>query len=333
MEDRIYIIAEAGTNHGGKLETALKLVDVAVKAKADSVKFQLIYPEGLYLPKFLKDGKYIENDVFIKRQQAMLKDQDYASISGHCKSNKIAFSASVFDKRGVDLINGLGVEYIKIASCDLNNSRLLKTAAETGKKLIISTGMAILPEIEQAVKDILLTGNKDLVLMHCVSVYPCLTENMNLGFINTLKSAFGLSVGLSDHTEENIASVAAVGMGVRYLEKHITLDRKSEGFDHAYAMEPAMFSDYVSTVRKAEKAVMNRDVKLQENECNVKSRARRSLFAARDIQAGEQVKETDVLVVRPEGPLMPNDIKVIVGKTASRLIKQYEPLDKNMFYN
>ena len=328
---KVHIIAEAGTNHNGSFETAKKLVDVAAGAGADSVKFQIIYPKGLYLEKFLKEGTYCDNEVFHKRTASQLTDNNYHDLADYCKDKEVGFSASVFDRHGIDLMEELDVSYIKLASCDLNNSSLLKIAAETGRKLIISTGMAILEEIEQAVSDVVATGNSDIVLMHCISIYPCPIEKMNLGFIKVLKQTFGFPVGLSDHSESSLAGAMAISMGAEWIEKHFTLDRQAKGFDHAYAMEPENLAQFIQDIRISEEACRRQDVKVQSKEAEVKKVARRSLYAARDIKAGETLKEQDVRIVRPEGPLRPNDYILIVDKTTKRPIRQYEPLSLDMF--
>ncbi|MEW5976520.1 MAG: N-acetylneuraminate synthase family protein [Acidobacteriota bacterium] len=324
MKPTIHVIAEAGTNHNAKLETAKTLVDTAVSAGADSVKFQIIYPEGLYLPRFWQSGRYVPNEVFQKRLSGMLSDDDYRRLSDHCRHQGIAFSASVFDERGLRLLEELDVPYIKLASCDLNNSRLLKMAAETGRPLVVSTGMASLGEIEHAVSAILSTGNNLLTLMHCVSVYPCPTDRMNLAFLDLLKSAFGCQVGLSDHTESSLAAAVAVAKGVSWIEKHFTLDRMSDGFDHAYAMEPESFAGFIRDVRACEIGCRHQIEKLGESERITRQRARRGLYAARDVNAGEVVEATDVLVVRPEAELAPNQIDLIVGRRLRLAVCQYQ---------
>jgi sialic acid synthase SpsE len=325
MTRRIHIIAEAGTNHNGKYATAEKLVDAAVESGADSVKYQIIYPEGLYLPHLFVDGTYQENEVFQKRASMMLSDDDYRNLAKYCEAKGIGFSASIFDRRGIALLDSMQVEYIKIASCDLNNSPLLVQAAETGRRLIISTGMASLGEIEQAVSDVTATGNTNIVLMHCVSVYPAPLDRMNLTFLQTLKQAFGFPIGLSDHTEQSLAAAIAVSMGVEWIEKHVTLDRTTEGFDHKYAMEPQALAEYIADVRSSEAACQHQPIKVGEQERTVKQRARRGLYAARDIAAGEMIAATDILIVRPEGPLSPNDKNLVEGRKSRRSIRQYEP--------
>ncbi len=322
----LHLIAEAGTNHNRCVATGKKLIDVGRAAGADSVKFQMIWPEGLYLPKFYADGVYSESEVFAQRAEGALSPDEFRELAAHCRATGIAFSSSVFDRTGIALLDELDVEYIKIASCDLNNSPLICAAAETGRRIILSTGMSALKEIEQAVMDVRATGNDNVVLMHCVSVYPAPTERMNLGFIDTLRSKFDFEVGLSDHTESRIAAAIAVSKGVTWIEKHITLDRASSGFDHAYAMEPESFAQYVRDVRVAEEACTSPRDKVLPEEATVRQRARRSLYASRDIEAGETIREQDVLVVRPEGPLRPNDLPQVLGCAARRTIHQYEAL-------
>jgi len=331
MSESVYIIAEAGTNHNGSLSVAKELVDVAVKAGADSVKFQLISPSGLYLPKFYKDGVYEDNSVFQKRTDTMLSDSEYRVIAEYCCEKKISFSASVFDKKGVDLLDDLNVPYIKVASCDLNNSKFLREISGRGRKVVISTGMGSLCEIEQAIADVFSEGNTDIVLMHCVSVYPCPMERMNLGFIQVLRNTFGFPVGLSDHTLDNHASAIAIGMGVEWIEKHFTLDRSQSGFDHSYALEPEGLSGFIKDMRSSRDACERQHIKVGAEEELVKQRARRSLYAARIINHGEKVKESDILVVRPEGHLKPNDIPRLIGKTARKVIHQYESISWDMF--
>lgn len=323
----VHVIAEAGTNHNGSLEKALRLVDVAKQAGADSVKFQMIIPEGLYLPRFFQNGGYSENAVFQKRKAMMLPPEGFARIAQYSREQGIGFGCSVFDPSGLEALDRLQPAYFKFASCDLNNSRLLIEAAQRKRKMIVSTGMATLGEIERAVIDITTAGNQDLVLMHCVSVYPAETARMNLAFIKTLKSAFGLPVGLSDHTERSLAAAIAVNMGVAYIEKHITLNRSDDGFDHAYAMEPEAINAYLADVRQAEEACRLRaGEKVGAQEREVRKRARRGLYAARDLEAGTALAEEDVLVVRPEGALQPNDLPLLLGRKTRRALRRYEEL-------
>ena len=200
MTEPIHLIGEAGTNHNGSHEMARQLVEVAVEAKADSIKFQIIYPEGLYLPKLYQDGVYQDNEVFSIRAANKLTDGEYRELAAYCAERGIPFTASVFDRHGLDLLDELDVPYIKTASCDLNNSPFLMEAAERGRRMIISTGMATLGEIDRAVSDIVSKGNDNIVLLHCVSIYPAPVERMNLGFIRTLHQAYYSSQPRSVHS-------------------------------------------------------------------------------------------------------------------------------------
>ncbi|MFQ5805855.1 MAG: N-acetylneuraminate synthase family protein [Phycisphaerae bacterium] len=331
IPSRIHIVAEAGTNHNGCVETGKRLIDVAVNAAANSVKFQMIFPAGLYLPQFYRGGRYEDSEVFAQRARAALTPDDYRMLAAYAAERGIRFSASAFDREGIALLDELDVDFIKIASCDLNNAPLLRAAAETGRKLAISTGMAQLEEIAEAVEGVYACGNRDIVLMHCVSVYPCPLEQMNLAFIDVLQREFAVPVGLSDHAETSLAAAMAVAKGVTWIEKHITLDRSAAGFDHAYAMEPAAFAAYVNDVSAAAAACQPREQKISAAETEVKRRARRALYAARELPAGSKITEADVLVVRPEGPLPPTALPRVVGQTVHRAVRKYEPLTWEMF--
>jgi N,N'-diacetyllegionaminate synthase len=320
----IHVIAEAGTNHNASPQTAKELIDVASAAGADSVKFQIIYPECLYVAKIYHNGASEVNDVIAVRRAGMLADDDYRDLSEYSRRQGLPMSASAFCPQGLALLDELDPPYVKIASCDLNNTRLLQQAAELGRQLIVSVGMATLGEIERAVADITSTGLTDLVLMHCVSVYPCPTERTNLSFINVLQTAFGFPVGLSDHTEKSLAAAVAVSMGVTWIEKHFTLERASAGFDHAYAMEPEMLTQYIEDVRAVEQACRPVSVKVGATEAAVKLRARRGLYASRDIAAGETISAQDIAVLRPEAAFTPQQLDTVVGNVARRALHQFE---------
>lgn len=322
---KAHIIAEAGTNHNGSVTKAKELIQVAKRAGADSVKFQIINPWGLYLPGQYDYGHYDIKKVIEIRQATVLSDQEYFSLHQYSIDHGIEFSASVFDIQGLDLLCTMNPPYIKLASCDLNNIRFLKQVAERGKKMVISTGMSSLKDIEKSLKAIEGTGNSDIVLLHCVSVYPAKTEQSNLSFITTLINNFGFEVGFSDHTGNSIAAVMAYALGARWFEKHFTTDRTQEGFDHAYAMEENGFVEYVSDIRAAETALTASNQKLTDAERYTRKRARRSLYASRAIKAGEIIRDEDVLCVRPEGILNADDIDLVIGKIATTDFKQYEP--------
>ncbi|MBI5623166.1 MAG: N-acetylneuraminate synthase family protein [Elusimicrobia bacterium] len=329
-----FVIAEAGNNHNGDLKTALGLVDLAKRADADSVKFQIINPEGLYLPAFYEGGGYRANPVIEARRRTALCDDDYGRIAEHCKARGMDWSASVFDEESLALLLRLRPSYVKIASCDLNNIMFLKKAAQRagaeGVRMVLSTGMSTLGEIERSVAALAKEGFSDLVLLHCVSVYPAPLVRMNLGFIDVLKKTFALPVGLSDHTQDSLASVMALAKGAEYFEKHVTLSRDQEGFDHAHSLEEPAFARYVKDLRESFEAVSGGGEKLSEEELAVRRRARRSLYAARRLERGEAVREEDVLVVRPEAAMRADEAGSVVGKRCKDAIMQYQPFTPDL---
>lgn len=325
-----HIIAEAGNNHNGSLKKAKQLIDIAKKAGADSVKFQIIYPEGLYLPGKYEFGKYDIAKVIEIRKKQMLKDDDYIELASYAKEVDISLSASVFDKRGLDLLASLKPEYIKIASCDLNNIRFLRQVAEKGIKMIISTGMASLGDIEKSLNALFKANFSDIVLLHCVSVYPAKLSEMNLNFLTTLKNAFGFPVGLSDHTPNSIASCVALAKGAEFFEKHYTEDKTQEGFDHAYALEENELIQYVKDIRDSELALTTASKKIGDDERTVRKRARRSIYAARQIKQGEMLTDDNILVVRPEGVLDADQIDIVIGSRATRDIPAFQSISLDL---
>ncbi len=322
-----HIIAEACTNHNGNLAKARELVDIAAASGADSVKFQIINPEGLYLLKLRDEkGAWADNAVVAQRREAMLTDDEYRELAAYAKSKKLPLSGSVFDRKSLDLLCELDASYIKIASTDCNNYPLLAEVAERGRKIVLATGMASLGEVERAVQTITGKGNQDIVLLHCVSVYPCPLDLTNLGYMATLRAAFGLPVGFSDHTSGNVAAAMAVALGAEWFEKHYTWDRTAPGFDHANSLDPQQLNAYVADIRAASIAMQRPAAKVSEKEAGVRARARRALHAARDLKPGEVLSERDVLIVRPEGPLAPGDLGLVLGQTLRKPVTQFEPL-------
>jgi len=318
------IIAEAGTNHNGNIKTAKELVLRAKKAGADSVKFQIIYPETLYVAKMFKNGVLEDNPVIEQRSRTALNDEHYRELATYCREQGISFTASVFNRHGVDLLCALEAPFIKIASTDLNNLNLLRYAAKTGKKLVISTGLSTMEEILRSVSEVEKAGCHDMILMHCVSVYPTSFRQANLQFIDQLKEQFAWPIGYSDHTPNSLAAVIALSKGCTWFEKHITLDKTQQGFDHNYALEPDEFAQFTRDLQDAEEACAFHQEKLSDAEKQVSQRARRSLYAARDMAAGEVLEEQDILVVRPSGSFSAADIDRLVGRQLGKDIRKYE---------
>ncbi|MFT5167217.1 MAG: N,N'-diacetyllegionaminate synthase [Saprospiraceae bacterium] len=322
-DSKIHIIAEAGTNNNGNLLKAKELVDIGSRAKADSIKFQIINPWGLYLPGDYEYGTYDIKKVIAIRENGMMTDEEYTETANYAKAQGIAFTASVFDQKGLDLLLKFNPPYIKLASCDLNNIRFLREVAERGKRMVISTGMSTMQDIEKSLDALAKMNFDDIVLLHCVSVYPAHLEQANVGFVKTLKDTFGFETGYSDHTGTSHAACMALTLGATWFEKHFTADRTQEGFDHAYAMEEQGMTDYVSDLRKAELALRPKVEKISDAERYTRKRARRSIYAARDLTTGTMITDEDVLIVRPEGIMNADQIDLILGQKIKVDIKQY----------
>jgi len=321
---RSHIIAEAGVNHNGKISYAKKLVEIASNCGADSVKFQIINPYGLYLPGDYNYGHYDIQEVIKNRFSTVLSDDQYNAINRYCIDKDISFSGSVFDLVGLELLSGFNPPYIKIASSDLTNVRLLRKVAEKGIKMILSTGMSTLKEIEFSLNALSQKNFDDIVLLHCVSVYPCPIDKTNIAFIKTLQDTFGLEVGFSDHTRTTEASVAAYSYGSRWFEKHFTFDNNLEGFDHKHAQSEEEFKYYVNTIRAIEASLNPDKEKITGAEKYTSQRARRSLYAAHTLKAGHILSDSDVLCVRPSAKMIANQIDQLIGKPLVKDINQYD---------
>ena len=320
----VEVIAEAGSNHNGSVDLACQLVDVAREANAASIKFQFIQAAGLYLPKFRKGVELIDNRAFAKRVGEELSFDDWRKIWDYANARKIEISASVFCDFGVKMLGALGAPYAKIASTDCTNHHLIGKACQQFNHIIVSTGMASLAEIAGMVEFV--EQNFPAVklrLMHCVSVYPCPIEDAGLGKLKKLKGAFDNSVGYSDHTGGSVVAPVALHAGADFFEKHFTTDRALPGFDHAHALEPEELKYYVEILSKFDTAI-NGDDSVRTNEIETKIRARRGVYAARDLEVGEVIQPDDLLFVRPSTNLEINDPSVLVGRKVSEKIGQYQ---------
>lgn len=325
----IHIIAEAGTNHNGQLQKAKNLAEMAKRAGADSVKYQMINTWGLYLPGNYEYGHYKIADVIRLREEGKLTDDAYRELASFCTQLNLNFSASVFDSASLKLLASLNPPYIKLASCDLNNIRFLREVSEYGIKMIVSTGMSTISDIEIAVKAIRSNGFNDLVLLHCVSVYPASLVQTNLNFISNLKSEFGCEVGFSDHTGDSIAACMALSLGATWFEKHFTEDKKQIGLDHAFAMEENGLKQYVNDIHDAYLSLQPKKDKISDAERYTRQRARRSLYAATELPVGHILSNEDVLCVRPENIMQADEIDTLIGKPLKIPVKQYEAFTKN----
>jgi N-acetylneuraminate synthase len=333
---RCFILAEAGVNHNGSLARACALVDAAVEAGADAVKFQTFTAEKLVLPNTPQAQYQRRASQGDESQLEMLKGlelsrKDHQALVEHCRKQGIPFLSTPFDEDSADFLESLGVEAFKIGSGDLTNVPLLEHVARKGRPMIVSTGMSTLGEVEAAVTAIEAQGDPALVLLHCVSNYPADARDVNLRAMATLKRAFGRDVGYSDHTMGIEVPLAAAALGACVIEKHFTLDRGLPGPDHQSSMEPHEFKRMVESIRLVEAAMGDGRKRPMAAEADVMTAARRSLVAAVAIPKGTALR-TEMLVLRRPGTGLPADMRGgLIGRMASVDIPAGTLLQLKMF--
>lgn len=319
-----FIIAEIGSNHNGSLEQAKRLIEVAIESGADAIKFQIFNAESLY-SKYTPEFSYLKGQNVYELIKSIETSREWIKeLARYCKEKNIDFLASAFDFEAVDLLDKY-VPAFKIASFEITDLELIKYAAEKGKPMIISTGMANLGEIEDAITTIKSVGNADIILLHCNSLYPTPVEVVNLKAMETMKTAFKVPIGFSDHTLGIHIPIAAVAMGACVIEKHFTLDRNLPGPDHSFAIEPDELKEMVRCIREVEK-VRGTGIKekseLESEEMYVK--ARRSIHAKVYIPKGSKIIRDMLIVKRPGYGIKPGFIDIVVGREAKKDIKEDE---------
>ena len=333
-EEPCFIIAEAGVNHNGSVELAKKLIDAAKDAGADAVKFQTFKTESVVV-KDAQKAEYQKETTGEGSQYEMIKkleltEEDFRELADYAKEKDIMFLSSPFDKESVDLLYELDVPASKVASGEITNLPLLRYIAKKEKPIILSTGMSTLGEIEEALDVIRSEGVEDIILLHCVSNYPARIEDVNLRAMGTLKQAFKLPVGFSDHTLGITAPIAAVALGACVIEKHFTLDRNLPGPDHKASLEPDELKEMVKAIREVEKALGDGIKRPTKEEEEIKKVARRSIVAKVDIPEGAIVTEDMLDVKRPGTGIEPRYIDMIIGKKAKEDIKKDEIISLKM---
>lgn len=326
--NKTFIIAEAGVNHNGDIEIAKRLVDVAFDAGVDAIKFQTFKADKLVTHNAEK-AIYQRDNTGAGSQFDMLKKlelsfEDHMLIMEYCKKKGIMFISTPFDFESVDLLEKMDTPLYKIGSGDLTNSPLLRYIAKLDKYIILSTGMANLGEVERAIEVIRESGNDRISLLHCTSNYPTDYEDVNLNAMITLKNAFKLTVGYSDHTLGLDVPIAAVAMGAEIIEKHFTLDRNMEGPDHRASLNPYELNQMVVSIRNIERALGDGVKRCNKNEESTKNIARKSIVANRDILKGEIFTNENITFKRPGNGISPVYTDKIIGKVAICDIKTDE---------
>ncbi|KEI06965.1 N-acetylneuraminate synthase [Clostridium botulinum C] len=320
-----FIIAEAGVNHNGSIVLAKKLVDKAVEAGVDAVKFQTFKSEKLVtgyasMAKYQKDNIGIEDSQFNMLKKLELSYEEFTELKRYCDEKNIIFMSTPFDFESAKFLNSIGVEVFKISSGDLTNIPLLEYIAEFNKPIILSSGMATLGEVEDAIMAIRSKELEDIAVLHCTSNYPAKISSVNLKAMNTIKSAFNVIGGYSDHTKGISIPIAAVALGAEIIEKHFTLDKEMEGPDHKASLDPKELKEMVKEIRNVELSLGNGIKTFTENEIDTMKVARKSIVAKNFIKKGELITKDDLDYKRPGDGLSPKYYKYIIGKKASKNI-------------
>lgn len=316
-----YIIAEIGANHNCSKKIAKELIDEAAEAGADAVKFQTYKAEKLYsknTPKFYKDS--IKPFDLIKSIE--LPREWHKDLFDYAIEKKLHFLSSPFDYEAVDLLDKINVSAFKIASFEITDLKLLEYVSKKKRPIILSTGMANIKEIEEALAAIRSQGNDDIILLHCNSMYPSPVEIVNLNAIKTMCNHFKVPIGFSDHTKGIHIPVAAVAKGAKVLEKHFTLDRKMKGPDHNFALEPNELKQMIKNIRDVEKAEGTGIKEASDKEKKeMRKKGRRSIIALKDISKGTKITQSMIIIKRPGYGIEPKFFDKVIGKTAKINIK------------
>jgi N-acetylneuraminate synthase len=317
--DRTYIIAEAGVNHNGRMDLATQLIDVAAAAGADAVKFQTFKLASVVSPETPMAKYQKANTGQSGSMQDMLKGLElsydqFDMLAAHARKAGITFLSTAFDVESTDFLARLGVPLFKLPSGELTNPMLVRAVGRYNRPTIVSTGMANLGEIEQALGWLAEEKCRDVALLHCVSDYPADPADANLAAMDTMREAFGLPVGWSDHTLGDTVTIAAVARGARIVEKHFTLDVDLPGPDHRASLDPIALKRMVENIRITESAIGNGRKIPSTREREVAKVARRSVAAARTIAAGQEITAEDVTFLRPGTGIAPADAHLVLGR-------------------
>lgn len=325
----VYVIAEMSANHGGSLENALKIVRQSAEAGADCLKIQTYTADTLTIDCDneyfkIKGGLWDGYTLYDLYRYAGTPYEWHKAIKDECGKCGIDFLSTPFDATAVDFLEELGVGAYKIASFELNDVMLIEYAASKGKPMIMSCGMASPDEIRDAVDACRRVGNSQIVLLKCCSEYPANWEDMHLGNIPDMKRRFGVHIGLSDHSFGSLGAVVAVTLGAQVIEKHVKIDG-IESADSAFSMTMEEFSQMVQDVKNAKLIAQGPDYSLSKKEQS-STVFRRSLFAVKDIEAGELITEDNIRSIRPGYGIAPKNLRSMIGRRASETIKRGEPI-------
>lgn len=324
-----YVIAEIGANHNGDMNLAKKIIDSAVECGCDAVKFQSWTPESL-----ISKGEYEKNQKYndsAKKHFGSLREmvekyylttEQHFELSAYCKDKNVDFCSTPFSNMEADLLEKLEVPFYKIASMDINNIPFLDYVAKKGKPIILSTGMATLSEIEKAINVITKANNDDIILLHCISIYPPLFEDINLNNISMLSNTFGYPVGFSDHTIGYSIPLASVALGACIIEKHFTLDKDLPGWDHEISANPEEMKIICTESKNIIKSLGTFRRVVSDAEEEKKRKFRRSAVSRIPMSKGHIIRESDIEFKRPGTGIPPDQIDFIIGNTVKENIDE-----------
>ncbi len=329
-----YVIAEMSGNHNGELSRALAIIEAAKDSGADAVKLQTYTADTITMDCKTSDfiipgGQWAGRRLYELYQEAHTPWDWHEALFAKGRDLGITVFSTPFDATAVDFLEDLGAPAYKIASFEVVDIPLIERVATTGKPLIVSTGMANRTEIGEAVEAIRRVGNRNAVLLHCISAYPAPIEEANLRTIPDMVQAFGMPAGLSDHTLGIAAAVTATALGACVIEKHVTLARADGGVDSAFSLEPAELKDLVENVRAAHVALGRVNYGSTKSEKNSMP-FRRSLYVVADVKKGDPLTEQNVRSIRPGFGLAPKNLPKVLGEHAARDLKRGEPLSFDM---
>jgi N-acetylneuraminate synthase/N,N'-diacetyllegionaminate synthase len=328
MKNKVLIIAEAGVNHDGDFQKAIKLIDMAAESRADIVKFQTFNTESLVSLKAKKAEYQLNN---LKNQDQlqfeMLKNLEipkkwYCKLIDHCIKRKIKFLSTGFDEKSIDFLDNLDLPFFKIPSGEISNKPYLEHIAKKQKKVILSTGMSSLLEVKKAIDILTLNGlsKADISVLHCNTEYPTPINDVNLNAMLTIGKKLDVKIGYSDHTLGLEVPIAAVAMGAKIIEKHFTLDKNSNGPDHRASLEPKEFRLMVDGIRNIEKALGSFEKKPSLSEKKNIPIVRKSIHLNKKIEKGSKIKKNDLIMLRPGDGISPMDIEYLIGKKVMKTL-------------
>ena len=332
----VFTIAEVGSNFNRSLDKAKELVDLAIEAGADAVKFQSFLAEkiickeafeGLQLSFQAKWGKSVW-DVY---KAAEFPREWHKEIMEYSMKKGIIFFSSPYDKEAVDLLDEIGTLCFKLGSGEISNPEFCRYVASKGKPLLLGCGATNMAEIEEAVKAIRSTGNKDLVLLQCITNYPSPIDQANLLAMLSIKKAFQTIVGYSDHSSGDTVVCAAVALGAKVIEKHFTFDKKSEGPDHSHSLDVPEFKQMVKHIREVESALGSYEKFIVKAENDTIFLQRRSIFASKDIPESTKLTENMISILRPQAGLLPKYKNDIIGLTTTKALKKGDAITWDLF--